>query len=652
VSASRPRHRALWAPCFVAAVVGGSAPARAESTPSLFPLRFALCTSLPAAAPTPAPSAPPVALQPLAVRAAPPTLALAPLVTIDVPVTQPVPLRAPGQALAAPAPVTLTAKGLDYRCIGFTRGAAGISRVLGAPPGARFAGHEHAASWRADNLRAAATARLPDAVAWATRVLTRPLPTGLQGLDLYDDLDARYHATVTLGLFGDTSQSQKVVALLRAREDAAYSQMWLVTLAALSRADRAAAEDYAATVVERMAQGKRPAEGTPEAPLDPDRASDAGLLRAAVPLLVTPNAARLATLKSLPTPRHYSESPLGCEVLAARVRLGDAALRAEFRKELATDLRTDRASSCYPALMPIVFPGESPDEVDTLLFRARYHEILRLVVKAKTLRDAGPLDAKWTAALAKLRAGLEKRLVTPQLAAAGDTRFRPLWRAQALAALAWLGHAPSAKELAALVIDPADDGRSPWVAALAMLELNLPNAADLAATRLRIGLAHVSTHLWDDRLVRRTFDHETDGTRLLDALAARGDTRVYLGLLSRSSDQRSTAAELLGQRRDAAACDVVLNAAGAAVPGRGGLPLDEAVDDALWSLSMLGSTCAAGAHRLALDASASAHARGMAIELLAMLRDPRAAGLAAAREGRDELTKSRSRARAIVASPE
>jgi hypothetical protein len=295
--------------------------------------------------------------------------------------------------------------------------------------------------------------------------------------------------------------------------------------------------------------------------------------------------------------------------------------------------------------MPSLFPGEDPDEVETLLHRARYDAILHLLGVAKAKKAAGTLDARWQKGLAKLLAGLQKRSSQPDVGGGkSDVRFVPSRHAQHLAALAWLGDAKAKADLDKLIVDPAERGVAPWVAAEAALALDLPGAADRAVKLLENGIQNWTQRFSTELDPKRGFLHVNDHVRVLDALAARGDARFALGLLDHERWGREAAAVHFARLRPAAACELVGNAATNATR--------EAVDDAFWVLSMLGDACKATGWRLANDPTRPAAVRGMALELLAMMRDARIAPLLPKRQGKDDIAASRSRARFIFAAKE
>lgn len=606
-----------------AAIAGAPGEAAAQSSLGFFPERHVACREpRPVAAPrAPRPATAP-GLLPLPRRAAPPVLPVAPLVVIDVAVAEPVPAR-PGTHAPPrePPPPVMAAAEQDWRCIGFTRGKAGILRVVGAPPLVRFADHGDGHHWRLRNARAASAAGFLEAEPALARWLERPVPEGV-GVGTFDALDEKLHAALGLEALGGDRRAPRFARHLRTREDDAYSTVWIRGVDALADLDASTAEVYAAGVVARIVAGRRPT--------DPRAPGDDTLLRAVLPLLVTPDAERLALVRRLPDPDDR------CDVLAARVRLGDRALRDVLRPELVPDLRTQRGVACYSDLMPVVFPGEALDEVDGLLYRHRLQSILDLLARGR-----GQGDAAWIAARAKLRAALSARSQDPEVAGdRGDHRFSPVKRARHLVALAELGDPAARAAVEAMIVDPSDRGVAPWIAAAQALRLDWPRAADLAATRLALA-----------RTVRtEVYDSEPDPTRghlavnahvrVIDALAARRDERFALGLLDREVAAREAAAVHLGHLRLPGACDVVA----AAAPGADERP----VQDALWTLSMLGDTCRAQAHRLATGVALPPHVRGMALELLAMMRDPRARPLVADHGRNDDIRPARRRARIIL----
>lgn len=623
----RPAHVLAAALAMLTAVTLPS-PSAAQSYQGLFPERHLVCRS-PRLERGPAIEAPTVAsaLVPLRRRARPAALEIAPLVGIDTAIAEPLPLGAPSQPSSPEPPtVRIAQTENDYRCLGFHRGAGGIVEVVEAPMGARFLRHGHAHAWRIDNLRALATHFDRRPLESLRRMLERPVPD--EGHEEFEALDLRFQAARALGDLGDSAGAGALVRGLREREDRSYSLLWIATLEALDRMAPRAAEDYAASVVERVASGR-------STPADERAMDDDALLREALPYLRTPNAARLALLQRLP------KADEACDVLAARLRLGDTALLIALRAELATDLRTQRGVNCYSKLMPFAFPGAAPEEVPTLLFRHRMESILRLLARA---RSAPAGDPRWGRALGELRRELALRRKDPDVAGdRSDNRHDPHQRALYLVALSALGDAAAARELDALYADTKDDGSAPWLAALEALRLDLPGAADGAARRLELAMAQSTRRFDSIPDEQRGFVRVGPEARVVLALAERGDARFALGLLAKGRNVREAAAVELGRLRPREACGLVLRHARHAS--------EQAVQDAFWALSMLGPSCLEEARKLYGDASQPAPVRGMALELRAMLRDATVAGDLTSPPD-DAFRPARQRAAIIHAAPD
>jgi hypothetical protein len=629
------------------ATIAMTAPAGAQSNPGFYPTRYLVCheeTGLPA--PPAAPPASPMAgLIPVARKRAPALLDIAPLEVADVAMVEPLPARPPLAAEPPPEPVVLMEGQNDFQCIGFTRGRAGILRVLAAPAGARFAHHSDAFSWRLVNARAAGAIGLTEAIPALRRLVDQPLPA-TEDYRLFDVLDGRLHAMRALADLGDKASLPRFITALKSREDHSYSLIWQDSLESLARLDKAAAQTYAIDLLRRIVENARH-------PTDANAASDDSLVREVLPLLTSPSATDLALVQRLAadTEGHSSRWHDACDVLAARLRLGDAALQKALRSELSTDLRTNRATVCYSQVMPFAFPGDDPDEVDTLLFRHRYEAILHLLDRARGLvAKEGKLDARWKEAQKKILAWLQKRSGDPDVAGdRQDTRFDPEQRALHLAALAALGDAKGQADLDRLIDDPKETRVAPWIAAEQALRLELPGAADHAVKRLRLAIDHHTDRYDTDLDPQRGPLVINDHVRVIDGLAARGDARFTLGLLDAERWGREAAAVHLARTKPAAACDLVGAAAKTSNgPGLGGEP----VADAFWTLSLLGDTCRATMWKLLQDGAQPATVRGMALELLAMMRDPRVSGLLEPAGNRDDLRAARQRAEIIFGAKE
>lgn len=568
-------------------------------------------------------------------RRAPAPLPIAPLINIDVAVVQPVPVRkaSPLQPRPAEPPPVMVAGGLDYRCIGYPRGRPGILQVVSAPPGTRFYGHSSAEYWRLDNMRAAGAFGSRGAVRGLRRILDRPIPEGLQGWARGQEQRLKLGAARALADLGDKASASRVLRWLRKAERTEGTVFWKDALESLPRLSPELAQAYATEVVGRSQPPDKPDEHLHNR------------LWAVLPLFQIPSADAVAALRAVSPPldrvHRDIKRTLLCRVLAARLRAGDEALRQQLLPELgASDLRTGRAVTCYSALMPALFPGQDPDEVDVLTRRHRYESILRLIHHMANQERAGVRDPRFVAARQTLRQWLTSRQNDPDIAGGARHRdYSPITRARHLVALAALGDAQARAAIDRTIADPADAGMAPWVGAHWLLRMNLPGAADVAARRLEIAIAQRSerhrSKSWPDRGWLTVTEH----TDVIDELAKRRDPRFALGLLDRQRYAREAALHHLARLRPTEACEIVSQAASRAE--------DDAVMDAFWALSVLGESCRDPMGRLATGANEPTVVRGMALEYLAMIRDERVVRLSRQAGKRDPLAAFKRRARLI-----
>jgi hypothetical protein len=638
-----PTRRLVTLGGTVAALLA-AAPLRAQTYGSIVRERYVACREEAElrAAPPPLPSAAPaLELTPVSRRAAPGVLSIAPLLVIDVAVEQPVPSRratpAAPLAEAPPEAVAIIEGENDYHCLGVPRGKARILRVVAAGPGARFGGGRDPHGYRRDNLIAAGTFDLRESIPALRRELDRPLSPALEPHAVFDRLDEKLAAMRSLADLGDASSAGRVVAYLRGREARTWSGFWPEALETLARLDATAAQDYAVEVLQ----------GVPQRPAEADF-----LVRAVLPFLRRPSPAALAALQRLEasTDGHPARWHDACDILAARVRVGDDALKRALRPELAGDLTTNRSAVCYGQVIDVVFPGDDPDEVDTLLKRHRYDEILHLLDRARALRARGPLDARWTSAEKKLLAWLQQHRQDTgadpvngvDVASPKITNGVPETNAKHLAALAVLGDAAARRDLFRLVDDPGNPGTGPWIAAVLALRFDLEGAADHAANRLRLGVEQSTQRFSRDAWPRRGQVVVTEHGELVDALAARQDPRFTLGLLDRDAFTRDLAMNALARLRPERACELVSGAASRAE--------EPAIQQAFWALSVLGEACQGAMERLLDDRAQPPEVKGMALEALAMMRDRRVKGLLEPQGRGDKMSAARARARLIYRS--
>ena len=108
----------------------------------------------------------------------------------------------------------------------------------------------------------------------------------------------------------------------------------------------------------------------------------------------------------------------------------------------------------------------------------------------------------------------------------------------------------------------------------------------------------------------------TEEGDVIEALYNKGDERYVLGLLSDRRYAREVTAFMLARKPPKRACELVAKSARYAS--------EDAIQFAFWSLTRLGNRCHAQMRALAADTSQPLTVRGMAIEVLAMMRDKRA----------------------------
>jgi len=602
---------------------------------AFFPERYIVCRANEPAGAAPAPEKPKLPEnEPLPRRKRPLPLEVAPLEVADVSTQDPIPSGHRDRQLDPPPRVVVMREASnDFRCIGIPRGKAGILRVVGAPPGAKFARHQHPDSWIEDNVDAAAAFDLREAVPLLRRTLERPISSSLLPWAKFGRIRLQTAAARGLADFNETSSVPLVLALARGRENEDVHGAYRDSLAALARLDKVVAHDYAVEALGRLGAGAEL--GTRET----------NRLVELLPLITRedPKArAALETVSKRLDPKGSGGGFQSCRVYAARIRAGDVAIRDGFRKELSVDLVTNRATVCYSETMEAAFLGRDASEVPTLLYRHRYEALLSFVKDTQRSRSTDPAVL---AALSSIRAWLDKRKTDPDVALdRSDRRFQAETRALHLAIAAALGDKLSERALFELVADPKDDGTAPWVAAAAAMDLDLAGAADHAVKRVQLALTQHTTRHKRDSWPERGRVHVTEHVEVIDRLAARDDGRFVLGLLDRHAFVREATVHWLARKRPKGACKLVTdNARGAE---------ERAVQDAFWALSVLGESCHASFRERFEDQREPAAVRGMALEALAMLKDATIAAPVARKSKADDIRPARERAAIILHSPE
>ncbi len=119
---------------------------------------------------------------------------------------------------------------------------------------------------------------------------------------------------------------------------------------------------------------------------------------------------------------------------------------------------------------------------------------------------------------------------------------------------------------------------------------------------------------------------------------------MWMGLTALALFTVSDAAHHLAKLKPAGACEAVADATADTN--------SDGVDGAFWALSVLDKACEKTMLRLARDGSKAKVVRGMAVELLAMMRSAHAAKLIKRALRNEEVRYYAKRARVINASPE
>lgn len=627
-------HRVALAAAALALVDESSAGAYSSANHSgpIYRDRWLVChdevDSPPPPPPRPEPKADPLSARPVPRAARPAPLLVVPHQPDDVSFAEPLPARQAHPRPEDPPPpvVVMRESQNSYLCTGYLRGKAGIVRVIDAPPGARFYGHNYGDSWVEDNMDAAALFNVTEAIPALRKSFDRPTPAQPADYRDFARVTRKAVAANALAELGDKEYSPHIARFLLELESSTQSGLWDSTFMALARNDPDAAERYAVEALERHAAGKK----------TPPPHSLYRVLGSITPREKARVMPTLARLSPSDNPGHDE-----CKVVAARLRLGDDSVAKRLRPSMEGSLDTQFAVACYSQTVAAMYPGKDISELPVLILRRRYEAIIELVRALG--RDPSP---KAAASRAKLKAELDKLSSIPELAAGPSSReFHAVSRARWLAARAGLGDATALRDLYAEV-DGSDPGDAPWVGAWAAVYLDLPQALDHAKKRLELGIS-AATYLQDHSLDRGGIT-VTWRTRLVELLAERQSPLFALGLLQVDHSAWESAFFLLSRRRDAPVCDLL---AGHLKDAK-----EPAMDHALWALTTVGDRCRFAVERIARDRSQPGHLRGMALEHLAMVRHEPAVSLGAAwtKEGDRELTEKAAlhRVGIIARSPE
>lgn len=580
----------------------------------------------------PQPAGPRDQLVPVKTKRRPPRLDGASLITIDVSVAETLPTRKTDVAAKQPRPrVVMLESRNDFRCIGWPRGKAGVLRVISAPLGARFYNHQDAESYRRTNIVHAGTFAVREAIAPLRRILARPLPVGIDAWHQNDLINVKRDAAIALADMGHRPAAQDVLAFVQLLEKVDNLNYYDEALDALARLDRQLADRHAVALLE-----KEEAHPSKRFSFYAD---------ALLPLVRDKSPRTLALMQRLG--KRLGTSHLGCRVAAVRIDQGDAALSAEVRPHVETDIRNNFVANCYSELVEVVAPGRDPDELDVLLKRQRWRAIMKLLVTMQRAEAAKKPDPRFAPARAKLKAWLlahkPEHLYDPKNENAKRYHYMSERDALYTVALAHLGDRAAIRSLALLIGDGNNEGVAPWIAARAGLALAVDGVSEAITGLLVAGIARTPVRHSRDTWPKRGHRTITEEADVIEALHRRGDPRYVLGLLADRGYVREVTAFHLARSRTAQACDLVGDAARHAS--------NDAVQFAFWALSRLGKTCNGKMRALARDASQPHSVRGMAAEVLAMMRD-RAAMQLIDEPHHQDLRAAYQRAQLIYRAPE
>ncbi|MBI5534193.1 MAG: hypothetical protein HY898_15830 [Deltaproteobacteria bacterium] len=633
----------LWGVALVSAATSAQGYDTGSRSTGIFPSGYMSCHEERRFAARPSPRAeakdsPPL-IVPLPTRKHAPTIVLGEDLADEVAMVEPVPAgrehKTPAVPPAAAPPVmVVTESKNNYLCLGLVRGRPGILRAITAPPGARFYGHPYEDDWRIDNMVAASVFNLVETRAALRAALSRPIVDKKD----FDKTELRSAAAVALSEIGDKDSAPAIASWTEELESRTFGFQYRSVLHALERLDPAAADKYAAGMLQRVADGKLGAR------------VNADLLRPVVMLTPASRDAVLPTLRRLTSTGSsvsFDGATWSCVLTAARLRYGDPELVPLAREQIFGSLTNNLAVNCYSEWLPATI-GKDPSDVEALLLRQAYEPMLRFVMRVRELRQqrATPVAASgdWERAASKLLTEMGKKLSSPQMGDRSRNDYFPTHRAMHLAVMAGLEDANARDLLYKMIEDPTDETDGAWVAAFWALKLGLPGAAGHVLRRLEMGIEK-STHL--ATIESSVGVLTTWRTRVLGELVRvlpASDSRWAIALLDRESPTREKAVMLLSRHKPAGACQSVLAAAPKAQ--------DDTIKQAFWALSILGDACREPMLRASRDSSLKPDVRGPAIVLLAMIRAPEARAMVDAVAGHRDYRLYVQTAEIILRSPE
>lgn len=501
---------------------------------------------------------------------------------------------------------------LDARCVGPVRAEHGLMAALEPAPLTVDRNNDHLVDPARDAAVFAAYFDMQQAKAPLRRLLTMPMPAGAEGTHTEMEVKAlRAEAAYALAKLGDRESTAEIAKLVRFYETEGYGSLWEDTLRALTELapDEAAAysRDFLGRIQLADLRMSMPGGSSQLVALEPlIAAHDTG----AIDVLRALTSGDTAT-KTGRSGVELVDSHGWCRFTATRLVLGEKPLVDDVRKAFAGSYSGTHVATCDTAFIKAY--GTDPADAGILLrhlgrddmgfdasmSNASYGRLVELVAVLGSRTDKAAERAR-----KELRKGLDERSRYPHVADPGHSNFSPHFVAFHTAALAGLGDDDARARLSAIVRDVDDRSGTADLAALLALRMGLPAAVDDAAERLAIDVAFVND--W------RSGIFEDVRARMFVALvvAAPTDPRWAIALVDGEVDVRERAMAEYARRPIPGACEAVVNAARNAT--------DRGIDDGFLVLTTRGDGCRPQLERLADDATASADARGMAFEALAI----------------------------------
>ena len=424
----------------------------------------------------------------------------------------------------------------------------------------------------------------------------------------------RAEAAYALAQLDDRSSVHAIASLVEALEVHGSGTLWIDTLEALAQLDAEEASRYAVDFLGRVEslvsfRVSMPGGTSKDRVLAHLRPGE----QAALPALQ-----RLTEVESV----SIRDDRTFCKLMAARMRAGDARLRAQTRKTMSGSYSGTSAASCDADWLGVF--GTEPEDAAVLVrhlgrpdagldhpvTNVAYGQILELLARMNAaLPNAGAAERRRIeAARRTIRAALLERADWPHLRDPTHRAWAQHFPVLQAAALAALGDEAARGDLLRFVGDPDDRTGTAWIAALWGLRLQLRVDDAVAALMARGGTYR---NAWRSGLYRDL------RVRVLDEWLARqaADPRWTVALVDAELDVAERALARLSRDKPIEACRLVLAASRDASR--------EAAERGISTLLALGDACRSDLEATALDVRAPSKVRGPALELSAVLGWPR-----------------------------